>query len=177
MNLDCQDSHGNITMYEVHYVSSDFGDYVNQTLSTLSGDETSIEIDGLEEFANYTLKMRAYTMVGPGPYSNLMNILTLPDCKDMCVIICVCMCVTYVYLYQMFYDMTIIFLPAVPSDSVRNLTAINILSTSVELIWEPVNERDKNGIILSYNIYYQIHDNSDRYTVIFHVTERVSDAY
>ena len=92
MNLDCQDSHGNITMYEVHYVSSDFGDHVNQTLST-SGDETSIEIVGLEEFANYTLKVRAYTLVGPGPYSNLMNIMTLPGCKDICNVFCVCMCV------------------------------------------------------------------------------------
>ena len=93
MNLDCQDSHGNITMYEVHYVSSDFGDHVNQTLST-SGDETSIEIVGLEEFANYTLKVRAYTIVGPGPYGNLMNIMTLPGCKDICNVFCVCMCVT-----------------------------------------------------------------------------------
>ena len=75
----------------------------------------------------------------------------------------------------MFYDMTIIFLLAVPSDSVRNLTAKDILPTSVELIWETVNERYQNGIILYYNIYYQIQDSFDDYIIIPRVTERVSD--
>ena len=71
--------------------------------------------------------------------------------------------------------MTIIFLIAVPSDSVRNLTAKDIQPTSVELIWEAVDERDQNGIILYYNIYYQIQDSFDDYIIIPHVTERVSD--
>ena len=81
MMLECQDLHGNITMYEVRYTSSDFGDNVSQTLNTSSGNETSLEVDGLEEFANYAIEVRAYTAVGSGPYSSPMDVMTLPDCK------------------------------------------------------------------------------------------------
>ena len=79
--LQCQDRHGNITTFEVRYTSSDFGDNFSQTLNTSSGNDTSIEVSGLEEFANYTIEVRAYTAVGPGPYSSPMNVLTLPNCK------------------------------------------------------------------------------------------------
>ena len=50
---------------------------------------------GLEEFINYTIAVRAYTAVGPGPYSASMNVQTLPDRKNLvfgCVFICVCFC-------------------------------------------------------------------------------------
>ena len=86
--LECQDHHGNITMYEVRYTILDFGDSVNQTLNTSSGDETSLEVDGLEEFANYTVEVRAYTAVGPGPYSSPIDVQTLPNCKHIVVYMC-----------------------------------------------------------------------------------------
>ena len=63
----------------------------------------------------------------------------------------------------------------VPSGSVTNLIARDILFTSVELSWGPVNARDQNGIILSYNIYYRLHENN-LYTKQLGVTERVSDS-
>ena len=78
MVLNCQDHHGNITMYEVRYTSSD---NVNQTLNTSSGNDTSLLVEGLKEFTNYTIEVRAYTSVGPGPYSSPMNVRTLPDSK------------------------------------------------------------------------------------------------
>ena len=65
-------------------------------------------------------------------------------------------------------------LPTVPSGSVTNLNARDILSTSVELSWGPVNARDQNGVILSYNIYYRLQE-SNLYTRQFGVTGRVSD--
>ena len=100
MMLECQDRHGNITMYEVRYTGLNFGENVNQTLNTSSGDETSLEVNGLEEFANYTIEVRAYTAVGPGPYSDSMDVQTLPDSKQaycifyicVCVYVCVCVC-------------------------------------------------------------------------------------
>ena len=88
MILECQDHHGNITMYEVRY-----GDTVNQTLNTSSGDETSLEVDDLEEFVNYTIEVRAYTAIGPGPYSSPIDAQTLPDRKCVCVCACVRACV------------------------------------------------------------------------------------
>ena len=81
MMLDCQDRRGNITMYEVRYTSTDFGENIDQTLNTSSGDELSLEVGGLEEFANYTIEVRAYTAIGPGPYSDSMDVQTLPDSK------------------------------------------------------------------------------------------------
>ena len=62
----------------------------------------------------------------------------------------------------------------VPSGSVTNFNARDVTSFSVELNWDPVNERDQNGIILSYSIYYQLNDSFDAYTVLLGVTERVS---
>ena len=78
--LNCQNRHGNIIVYEVHYTSSD---NVNQTLNTSSGNDTSLLVEGLKEFTNYTIEVRAYTSVGPGPYSSSMNIRTLPDRKHI----------------------------------------------------------------------------------------------
>ena len=89
MVLDCQDHRGIITMYEVRYTSSDFGDYVDLTLNTTNGNETSLTVDGLEEFTNYTIEVRAYTAVGPGLYGAPMDVQTLPDRKH---IVCVCVC-------------------------------------------------------------------------------------
>ena len=63
-----------------------------------------------------------------------------------------------------------------PSSSVTNLNARDILPTSVELSWGPVNARDRNGIILSYNIYYRLHESSNPYMMLLGVTERVSDS-
>ena len=108
MMLDCQDRHGNITMYEVRYTSSDFGDNVDLTLSTTNGDETSLMVVGLEEFANYTIEVRAYTAVGPGPYSAPMDVQTILDrkyivCKYQMFSCAMCMCMfVHVYVYNMY---------------------------------------------------------------------------
>ena len=98
MKLFCQDRLGYTTMYEVRY--SIFGDSVNLTLNTTYGNETSLQIDGLEEFTNYTIEVRAYTSVGPGPYSDPVNVQTLEDCKYIYCVpsvwLCICLCCTYV---------------------------------------------------------------------------------
>ena len=86
MMLQCQDHHGNIIKHEVRYTSSDFGDSVDLTLNTSSGNETNLQLGGLEEFTNYTIEVRAYTAVGPGPYSVPINVQTLTDRKH---IVCV----------------------------------------------------------------------------------------
>ena len=101
--LECHVRHGNITLYEVCCSCSDYMCIVNRTSNTSSGNEISLEVTGLEEFANYTIKVRAYTAVGPGPYSNPIDVRTLPDSKCVTVYVYgmfVCMCVrahTYVY--------------------------------------------------------------------------------
>ena len=101
MMLDCQDRRGIITMYEVHYTSSDFDENVDLTVNTTNGDEMSLIVSELEEFTNYTIEVRAYTAVGPGPYSDPMDVQTLPDRKYIvcryqmfgCVWVYVCTCI------------------------------------------------------------------------------------
>ena len=78
MMLDCQDRHGDIIMYEVRYLR--FGESVYQTLNNTFVNENLLLLN-LEEFTNYTIQVRAYTAVGPGPYSAPMDVQTLEDCK------------------------------------------------------------------------------------------------
>ena len=64
--------------------------------------------------------------------------------------------------------------PTVPSGPVTDLDVRNIDPTTVELSWGPVMAREQNGIILSYNIYYQQYDSmSNDYMTIINVTEMV----
>ncbi|XP_065904155.1 cell adhesion molecule DSCAML1-like isoform X2 [Dysidea avara] len=77
--LACQDHHGVITHYEVRYNTSDFNEDRSLTLNTTMGDDTSLLIEDLEEFGNYTIEVRAHTAAGAGPYSSPMNVQTLPD--------------------------------------------------------------------------------------------------
>ena len=60
------------------------------------------------------------------------------------------------------------------SASVTNLTVRETQPTAVYLSWGPVNDRDQNGIIQSYGIYYRLYNSSDDYRMIFNVTARVS---
>ncbi len=63
-----------ITMYEVFYLST--LDLVNGSILTDSGDTFSVNITGLEEFVDYSVSVRAYTSVGPGPFSDTVLEMT-----------------------------------------------------------------------------------------------------
>ncbi len=62
------DRNGVITQYEVFYIST--FDFVNGSI-TANRDTFSVNITGLEEFVVYNVTMRAYTSVGPGPFSDI----------------------------------------------------------------------------------------------------------
>ena len=59
------DRNGNITSYEVLYEPLR-DDLTAGSINTTNLFMTIVE---LEEFANYSISVRAYTSVGPGPYS------------------------------------------------------------------------------------------------------------
>lgn len=44
-----------------------------------STDQFSVNITGLQEFVNYSISVRAYTIVGPGNYSDVIVRMTLED--------------------------------------------------------------------------------------------------
>jgi len=81
IELACQEHNGVITHYEVRYNTSDFNEDKSLTLNTTMGDDTSLLIEDLEEFGNYTIEVRAHTAIGAGPYSSPMDVQTLPDSK------------------------------------------------------------------------------------------------
>ncbi len=72
------DQNGNITVYEVTY-NGEF-DVMNQSNFT-DGNTQVLNITGLDEFADYTISVRAYTSMGPGPYSPIALVTTDEDSK------------------------------------------------------------------------------------------------
>ena len=74
------DRNGIITVYEVMYQPMEtFGDAIGTEMRNVSGLETSVVLDGLEEFVNYTISVQAYTSVGPGPESEPVTARTNED--------------------------------------------------------------------------------------------------
>ena len=45
------------------------------------GDDTSLLIEDLEDFGNYTIEVRAHNSAGAGPYSSPEDVQTLPESK------------------------------------------------------------------------------------------------
>ena len=83
---------GIITQYELQYsICSDLY-FVNVT-STVMNDDTHIAtVEGLFPVAVYSLSIRAYTVVGPGPFSdNAVTAVTPAECMYAIVSWCVSM--------------------------------------------------------------------------------------
>ena len=70
------DQNGIITEYEVEYNQTTFNVDVNQTVWVNS---TSALLTKLHEYVNYTVRVRAYTEVGAGPYSTAVTERTQQD--------------------------------------------------------------------------------------------------
>ena len=62
-----RDRNGIITMYEIEYWKS--GDQASRENVTLDSDVFLDELTMLEDFQIYIIRVRAYTVVGAGPYS------------------------------------------------------------------------------------------------------------
>ena len=73
------DQNGIIIDYEVQIEPLDFpADIMTNLLTTTN---LSILVTSLEEHVNYDISVRAYTRVGPGPYSDPVTERTLEDGK------------------------------------------------------------------------------------------------
>ena len=71
------DQNGIITDYEVQIEPLDFPADIFVELLNTTG--LSIVVTGLEENVFYNFTVRAYTSVGPGPYSDPVTTRTLED--------------------------------------------------------------------------------------------------
>ena len=70
---------GIITAYEVEYRQLTFEQIVQN--GTVNASNLTTRLTGLQEYVEYFIKIRAYTSIGPGPYSTLINTTTLQDCE------------------------------------------------------------------------------------------------
>ena len=81
------DQNGIIAEYEVQIEPLDFqADLLVDLLNTTN---LSIAVTGLEEYVFYNISVRAYTSVGPGPYSDPVTERTFEDgnvhiCFSLC---------------------------------------------------------------------------------------------
>ncbi len=80
--VDLIDQNGIITRYEVTYNREvNVGNQSNFT----DGNTLNTTITGLDEFTEYNISVRAYTIVGPGPYSRAGREETNEDGIISCV--------------------------------------------------------------------------------------------
>ena len=77
------DENGIIINYEVQFEPLEF----TETLTTSSVNTTNLTavLSSLQEYVEYNISVRAYTSVGPGPYSDPVTQRTLEDRKLVCI--------------------------------------------------------------------------------------------
>ena len=73
------DRNGIITQYEVEFNQSTFSEISTSNLTTTNSPQLMVELEGLEEYVEYTVRVRAFTSVGPGPFSAAVVNRTLED--------------------------------------------------------------------------------------------------
>ena len=76
--------HGNITHYEIRYSQSTFPSIAGNSTILTEGPVLKLVLQNLEEFVEYTFTVRAYTVIGPGPFSPPVVNTTFEDRK--CII-------------------------------------------------------------------------------------------
>ena len=65
---------GIITQYEVEYNQSRFAQVPMSDTTIVNASQLTVELTDLEEDVEYSIRVRAYTSVGPGPFSaDVMN--------------------------------------------------------------------------------------------------------
>ena len=73
------DENGIIINYETQFEPLEFTDVL--MTGAIIAANLSAMITGLQEYVEYSISVRAYTSVGPGPYSDPVTQRTLEDCK------------------------------------------------------------------------------------------------
>ena len=71
---------GVITEYEVEYNQTTFSEVSMYNITTVNSTTLMVDLTGLEEYVLYSIRVRAYTSVGAGPYSDVVMERTQEDC-------------------------------------------------------------------------------------------------
>ena len=73
------DQNGVITRYEVEYNQTTFSEVSMYNTTTVDSTTLMVDLTGLEEDVEYSIRVRAYTSVGAGPYSDVVMETTQED--------------------------------------------------------------------------------------------------
>ena len=73
------DQNGVITQYEVEYNQTTFSEIAMYNITTVNSTTIMLDLTGLEEYVVYSIRVRAYTSVGAGPYSDVVMERTQQD--------------------------------------------------------------------------------------------------
>ena len=83
------DENGDISMYEVEYMPLEtFNGQIATDSVTVDPALLNTTLTGLEEDVDYNISVRAFTSVGPGPYSDAVTNRTLEERKRRNHIVC-----------------------------------------------------------------------------------------
>lgn len=78
-----RDKNGNITKYEVEFNQTYFQEIpYSQTVDVAGASSTDVLIENLEEFVEYSVRVRAHTGIGSGPFS-LVVMATTKEARKM----------------------------------------------------------------------------------------------
>ena len=72
---------GVITEYEVEYNQTTFSEVSMYNTTTVNSTTLMVDLTGLKEDVLYSIRVRAYTSVGAGPYSGVVMERTQEECK------------------------------------------------------------------------------------------------
>ena len=72
---------GEIDQYEVQFNQSSFDEIPSINYTMTDGPVLMLSLQNLEAFVEYSIAVRAYTSVGPGPFSPIVNNQTFQDGK------------------------------------------------------------------------------------------------
>ena len=90
------DQNGVITQYEVEYNQTTFSEVSMYNTTTVNFPTLMVDLTGLEEDVVYSIRVRAYTRVGAGPYSSVVMERTQEDGMFcLCVYIVLCMTIYF----------------------------------------------------------------------------------
>ena len=73
------DQNGIITQYEVEYNQSTFSGATMSATTTVDSSTLTVDLTGLKEYVEYSIRVRAYTSVGAGSYSDVVMETTQED--------------------------------------------------------------------------------------------------
>ena len=79
---------GDIIFYEVELSQTTFPELCSPELRNTSGDELMLALTGLQEYVEYTMRVRAYTSAGLGPFSPPVSNMTLTDGEWYTILCC-----------------------------------------------------------------------------------------